>query len=377
MSEYQYYEFLAIDRPLTDTQMREVRGFSGRARITPTSFVNEYSFGDFRGSVASFMTLYYDAHVYVANWGTHRLILRFSGAGPAGIGDYCAGDLLSAYETGGSTLVEFCSESEDGEWAEGEGYMSSLAGLRADILSGDYRSLYLGWLNGVQNDEVDGDDLEPSVPPGLKELNAPLRELAEFLRLDESLLWVASEASAPWSAGETPGGDMRRWIEALPSGEKDALLFTLAGDSPMNARQEMLRRFRQETIAAPPAAVGARRTVAQIRSLWEQREQEEKRRVAEANARAEARRKEEAAKARQAYLDSLAAKEPACWKKVDDLIGTRQPKGYDQAVQLLRDLSDLAERQGRVESTASRVAALRAAHGNKPSLMRRMEGARL
>ena len=31
MSEYQYYEFLALDQPLTDQQMLEVRVFSTRA----------------------------------------------------------------------------------------------------------------------------------------------------------------------------------------------------------------------------------------------------------------------------------------------------------------------------------------------------------
>jgi hypothetical protein len=35
--EYQYYEFVAIDRPLDERQLGEVRGLSTRARITPTS----------------------------------------------------------------------------------------------------------------------------------------------------------------------------------------------------------------------------------------------------------------------------------------------------------------------------------------------------
>ena len=42
MSEYQYYEFLAVDRPLTIAQIAAVRKFSSRADISPTSFVNEY-----------------------------------------------------------------------------------------------------------------------------------------------------------------------------------------------------------------------------------------------------------------------------------------------------------------------------------------------
>jgi len=42
MSEYQYYEFLAVDRPLDERQQAEVRTLSTRARITATSFTNEY-----------------------------------------------------------------------------------------------------------------------------------------------------------------------------------------------------------------------------------------------------------------------------------------------------------------------------------------------
>jgi hypothetical protein len=49
MSEYQYYEFQAIDRPLTKQEMAEVRSLSTRATITPTRFVNVYHWGNFKG----------------------------------------------------------------------------------------------------------------------------------------------------------------------------------------------------------------------------------------------------------------------------------------------------------------------------------------
>lgn len=42
MSEYQYYEFLAIDEPLNPKQVVGLRTCSSRASITPTSFVNDY-----------------------------------------------------------------------------------------------------------------------------------------------------------------------------------------------------------------------------------------------------------------------------------------------------------------------------------------------
>ncbi|MEO5346045.1 MAG: hypothetical protein H7834_06670 [Magnetococcus sp. YQC-9] len=47
MSEYQYYEFLAVDRPPNEQEIEELRALSSRARITATSFVNHYDFGDF------------------------------------------------------------------------------------------------------------------------------------------------------------------------------------------------------------------------------------------------------------------------------------------------------------------------------------------
>ncbi len=49
MGEYQYYEFLAVDRPLKADQLDALRALSTRAEITSTTFVNTYHWGDFRG----------------------------------------------------------------------------------------------------------------------------------------------------------------------------------------------------------------------------------------------------------------------------------------------------------------------------------------
>jgi hypothetical protein len=70
MSECQYFEFQALDRPLTREQMEELRRYSTRARITPTGFVNEYHYGDFMGSPERWMATFFDAFVRLANWGT-------------------------------------------------------------------------------------------------------------------------------------------------------------------------------------------------------------------------------------------------------------------------------------------------------------------
>src|SRR5205807_10509685 len=79
LSEYQYYEFQAVDRRLTEKEMAELRSVSTRGRITPTSFVNEYSWADFKGDEDAWMEKYFDAFLYLANWGTHVMKLRLPG----------------------------------------------------------------------------------------------------------------------------------------------------------------------------------------------------------------------------------------------------------------------------------------------------------
>ena len=114
MSEYQYYEFQAIDRPLTQREMGELRSFSSRATITATRFVNSYSFGNFKGSPSQWMDKYFDAVLYLANWGTHELMLRF----PLGVLDvatakrYCHGESASGRAKGDHVILELRSEDE-------------------------------------------------------------------------------------------------------------------------------------------------------------------------------------------------------------------------------------------------------------------------
>src|SRR5688572_3090750 len=76
MSEYQYYEFIALDRALSRGELNEVRAISSRAELTPHSFVNEYQWGDFKGDPYEFLEKYYDAMLYYANWGTRRFIVK-------------------------------------------------------------------------------------------------------------------------------------------------------------------------------------------------------------------------------------------------------------------------------------------------------------
>jgi len=49
MSEYQLYEFLALDRPLTAEDLAYVRTLSSRVQPTPTQATFTYSYSSFPG----------------------------------------------------------------------------------------------------------------------------------------------------------------------------------------------------------------------------------------------------------------------------------------------------------------------------------------
>lgn len=116
MSEYQYYEFLAVDRPLDDRQLDELRALSTRATITRTSFINTYHWGSFRGDPRVLMERYFDAYLYLANWGTRELMIRL----PTGLltlevaQRYCVGDAVTAWASGDHVILSLSSEDEQG-----------------------------------------------------------------------------------------------------------------------------------------------------------------------------------------------------------------------------------------------------------------------
>ncbi len=374
MSEYQYYEFQAIDRPLTEKEIAELRSYSTRARITPTSFVNDYSWGNFKGDDDAWMDKYFDAFLYLANWGTHILKLRLSArlldAQTARL--YCVGEHASVLEKNGKVVLTFHSEDEEGgDWVEGEGQLSSLISIRAELARGDRRALYLGWLLCAQSGELDDDVVEPPVPAGLTKLSAALGSLVEFLRIDTDLVRVAATASPPLADSEPKPAEVRQWLAKLPVAEKDDLLARLVVGNDSVLMHKLLQRVRQEGAGKRGAAkvTTMRRNVAELLH-------EAKQAAAEKAAREKARREREAAIARAKHLDELASREPAIWREVESLIATKQPKGYDQAIDLLMDLRDLAMRKSSADFQR-RVEELRAAHARKETFVDRLQKAGL
>jgi hypothetical protein len=56
--------------------MDALRSISSRAEITSTSFTNHYEWGDLKADPFRLLEKYFDAFVYVTNWGVRRFWLR-------------------------------------------------------------------------------------------------------------------------------------------------------------------------------------------------------------------------------------------------------------------------------------------------------------
>ena len=272
MSEYQYYEFQAIDRPLDDADRKALRAISSRARITRTSFTNSYEWGDFKGDPNKLMDRWFDLHLYLANWGTHRLMVRL----PKRLVDRKRLDGFlrkvecAALRPSGENLIldiEITELEVEDYWDEDgdddSHWLAALAPLRADVLAGDLRLFYLLWLTAVEADAVGPDEAEPL--PGIGPRTGALDTFAQFFDLDADLVEAAAERSAVATAREPARRDaVRRRVAALPDQEKTALLARLAEGDPHVANE--LRALVRNRLASEAASAPALRTAGALRA---------------------------------------------------------------------------------------------------------------
>lgn len=347
VSEYQCYEFVALERPLTAKQMNELRGISTRAEITPTRFWNEYQWGDLKASPDKLMAQYFDAHLYFANWGTHRLMLRIprNRTHEKSLRAYFTKQQLRVIT--GHVVVDLCSNTEEpDDFTETPGALATLTPLRTNLMCGDLRCAYLAFLLAVQNGDVRDRQQEPPVPPGLSRLTAPLEAMTEFLRIDPDLIAAAAEESPDEDVDQ---GALMEWVAGMSPRVKNTWLRRAVDDPELPLGAELLREFRSRSA---PARVLRTRTVRELRASAERH-----RSAREAAAGERARRAKKAADAsRKKRLDALGRRLDAAWLELEALVST---SAYDAALTLAGDLRDLAERDEGALDFAARFAAMR------------------
>lgn len=326
MSEYQFYDFRAVDRPLTSSQRTELGKISTRADISSTRFTNFYTFGDFKGNPVALVERYFDAFLYLANWGTRELMFRVP-LGRAPSARVLRSHLSTRVQTaawfrvrGPHVVVGFRSDREGEDWeSDGEGELASIVPVRSDLLMGGVRVLYLGWLLRVQEGEVAENATEPDLPAELERLSRGEAALVDFLRIDHHLIAAAVQRRRG------------RPTKARTAGELLSIAKTRREEAEQRAAQKAQRD--REKRAAADAVIRAR------------------------------------------HLHALAAREADAWREVEGLVESRKPATYDQAVVLLQDLRSICDTTGRLPVFTGFVDDLRKRHRAKVSLLRKLDRA--
>jgi hypothetical protein len=373
MSEYQYYEFAAIDAPISDEGLRYARGCSSRAEVSRVRWQNTYHFGDFHGSVDTLLK-YYDAHFYIANWGTVRLGLAFPKGviTPGVLQPYLRGgeryeETLTVKEIGNRCIV-WWERNEEGGWWEtgGEGLIDQIIGVREELMRGDYRALFLGWLADFNPEEwqdaEDGAVLMPPIPAGLNQLSPALAKLIEHFPVDPDALAVAARLSQASTPERVP---MAAVLERLSASEMRAFLARVAEGGGAGVMAELNR------LTYPRVQIPLGQAISCL-DFAEKAIETRETRLKKAAAAAAAKRQQEA-ELRKQHLASVMQRADRIWSGLDPLMDQKIASAYDQAAAQLQELRDAYAQAGGISGFQQKLAGFRHRYSNRPAMLRRIE----
>ncbi len=388
MSEYQYYEFAAIDRPLTRPEMAELRAVSTRAVITPTAFTNHYEWGGLKANPADWMQRYFDAFVYSSNWHSRQLSLRlprnafektelqpFANRSSFSITSSDMFWILDWQLDEGADCDPF--EEEDSDYVpedDGSGWMRQLIPLRDELLRGDLRPLYLGWL--ASGYALPGDAMEPEVPPGLADLSPAQQALAEFLEIDPDLLEAAratSTTAAPLDSGETDR--IASWLATWQPLDMQDVLKRIALGQAQQAERQVKSHYAAWLKAQHPLSCPdlPRRSVTELQQLAQSfatvRQERE--------ARERAIREAELRSQRETELRLLMDHPDRSWNEADAHATRGVASGYQQAVHVLARLAEGYALVSSREAFDRQLRRFLVPHAKRTALLRRLTDAGL
>lgn len=351
MSEFQYIGFRAAEKPVGEKDLAYMHQQSTRAEVTPWAFDNEYHYGDFRGDALNMLRRGYDIHLHYANFGVRKLLIRFPhnlieapGARP-----YFAEDAMQFLKDkpgpGGILSISPYQEPGDLEelWNLSE-LLDRLVPLRAEILEGDLRPLYLGHLAMMSDGEHDPEETtEGPVPAGLGKLTAAQRALAELFGLSDALIAAAAAANPAQPVQTDLRKAQRDWLQSVPQATRDAWLLEWLADAHASVRSEMLAEFRKSRSAVTWPTVQRDRTIAELKTAANNIHTKAVRQAAEKATRERAKR-----------LADMAADPTPTLRETERLVKVRSRDSYIEIARLLKELrealadtkqSGLAERQ--------------------------------
>ena len=354
--------------------MAQIRAVSSRASITATSFVNQYHWGSFKGNPADWMRRYFDAFVYTANWRCRQLSLRIPRAmfEPSALACFATDAALTVDDAHTHWVINWSfddSEDQDYDTIDGaQGAMGRLLPLRDELLRGDNRPLYLGWLAAVCCGEVNDDSVEPAVPPGLLTLSAAQQALVEFLEIDPDLLLAATAGSAQADAW-CDDDSVEVWMSELTRSESELIFkLLLQGESALAERRVKLAfsDWQKESGSVDPTCTSGR-TAGQLLQLADQAQSRRKAQQAQEQACLAAARRAE----REAVLRKMALDVGRYWHAIEVEVARGAP-AYGAVTKAIAELAEAYAIVLRSAEFDSALALFMQRHGRRRALVQRL-----
>ena len=402
MSEYQRYEFMTVDKPLTRKQLDEVNDLSSHIEASSTHALIEYNWGDFKHNPTSILRQYFDGFLYWANWGSPELAFRF----PHGV---LPATLLDGYDVEEDVTftqhadydildIHFGEMESPDEWENYE--LSSLISIREELVDGDTRALYIAWLasqgmlfGGYEDDEdeededwdeEDGEDEEdeddedkgdkgdksgedvdlegvPPVPAAFGALTEAQKALAELLQVPQELLdAVARHSSAKMTSKKD---DFAAWVALLPEARRVDYLVRLAHNEPGLSRLlimelRTLGRDGTETKQATGEHIPYTTLLAESKEIQAKQEREERERERQA---------------RLSRLQNIHEHRDTYWRQVESAVVNAAGARYDDAVKILVDLREAAEQFQGTQEFQARFNTWVRSYLHRPALIQRLK----
>lgn len=374
MSEYQHYEFMTIDRPLTKAQLDAVNALSSHIEASSTHALIIYHWGDFKHDPIDVLQKFFDGFLYWANWGAPRLAFRFPlGILPVNLIDgYDLDDFvkITRYKEYDILDIQFGEMEGPDEWTEYD--LGSLILIRDELMTGDLRSLYIVWLaaqnmmgNYDEDEDEDEDDISvPPVPSGFAALTQAQQALAALLQVAEELLVAVARHSGAGKLSVSPADDdIAKWVKLLPPERSNEYLVRLAQNEPGLGRlflRELRERNQDEARATLPT--GERVTYATL--LAESA-------IVKAHMEREMREQEKAARHR--HLQDIHDHQDDYWHQVDMAAVRASGTSYDEATRLLTELREVAAHFNETQEFQARFRVWVQSHLRRPAFIKRLQ----
>jgi hypothetical protein len=297
----------------------------------------------------------YDLHVHYANFGIRTVFIRlpYGMPNPEAAAPYFSDDTLQFHKDrqgpGGTLAIEpYFEAGELDELWDLDEFIGRLTPLRAEILDGDLRPLYLAHLAVCCDQNHDPEEsTEAPIPAGLKKPSDAQRALAKYCGLGDSIIAAAAEES-PGRAAPTDAGNLfAEWLQNQPEATKNAWLVQWMADLSPAVGREILVRFGKDRRTPSWAASRPGRTIAALMARADEVAVELSRKAADKAARDRAKR-----------LAKMAADPDRTLRETEELVERRTTDAYSKAATQLVDLRDAlagSDKSGLAETQARKL----------------------